>query len=357
MKKRTLAVLLILSTDIHAATDRQRITVFPPRYSGPTHKAETADIAKFIENRTVKVLRSHLARYFAVTEIPPGDDQAGEIISAQNLGKFRDKSDLIVSGEYTLEGYNLKLRIRIFDIEAGKQVQELDYQGEADSTVDGFIDNVAQDIYSRISELDAVIIAQQRKLHNQISFLAGASFFSSPDSFSDRLQPGVTLYPSDINGMTHLIAEYQLRHLGMQNTILFIQPKIETGKRTVAVQNNEKQIEAQTLAYSGNLGIGYILNFGKSLYLSPLLGGGYYSGIIRLDYSNLEATPFDLTTGKDLRSADINTSAWILRSEIRFGYRLSKHIAIELGIGNTVFFYSGMKPIVLFAQMGIAYAF
>jgi hypothetical protein len=335
------------------AKAQQSVTLVPFVHvpASGSDKIENPEIGQFLGSRMLKTLKSQLG-----TEYSVASGTSTGITVKSGISDYRAE-DVRISGEFSIEKFQFKFKVRLFDNQAKKEVAVLEYEGQADSGVDLYIDKIALDVEKKIRELDVIVLAQERDFSSQLSVFAGASLVSLPSAFSGALATDSFVSPADLNGTFQVSMEYQFKNYFIPNLFFPVSVSLYNGKRSFNVENNLTQISGSLFSYSGQIGVGYLFRFSKAFYLGPILQGGYYAGKLTMDYSALAAQPFNSATGLGEGSKEVNLTTAIARTGIRFGFKLSKQVTLELDTSGTMFFYNNSKPISISGMLGVGYLF
>ena len=276
--------------------------------------------------------------------------------AAMNLGLLHTQ-DIVIAGGFKIQKSSKNANeavivssILLLDISRKKVLSSFETKGPADNRIWDSVNEIAQRISKEAAELLPTKEEWRKKGGqsesaeiipgpNAIVIGAGFPFLFVPAAFSGDFTSQTVFLPKDIKDTIAIELSYERRDFMKDNFIFWSKIQYQKGGAQFYVENDSKPLTADLSSFNLSAGAGYELKIWKGLYTALLLGAGYYTGTITLDFSTLSVLPLD-ENGKELPSEIYPQNAPTILCAVKTGYLINRFAAFEASVSYSRLFYS-----------------
>ncbi|AFM11143.1 autotransporter domain-containing protein [Turneriella parva] len=288
-----------------------------------------------------------------------------------NLGAVA-RQDIVVGGFYQAiiekkaskgvraGSYVIRAHVFVLDIGKRKVVSEFDMVMPADASLFGAVEELAarvvkeaKSVLPNKGELGQEAIEADDISPHEIGILAGISAHSVPDIFSGNFTTDKKLHNKDVPQTIGVYGTYRYHDFLWPRLAIDIAGGAQFGSTNLNVANDSKKVKADATDYSLAAHLGLRIDAWRFSFM-PLAGGGFSLASLNLDYSTLSVAPVD-STGKELNSDTINTSAPFAEGGLKLGFRITQRLHLNVQGLYRQHFYIGASVGQVIATGGLTF--
>jgi hypothetical protein len=315
----------------------------------------------FLEKSITDAVRKRLQENFVYSEVEKKDwlgvakdhyiieEDLYTYTAAMNLG-LNAQPDVAIFGGFVIETrkdsaqQEITARVRILDLSQRKEIADFEVKSIVDSSIFKTIDKIVERI---VKEASAVLPSKDawdqgdipdmtRKL-NQLSLRSSYSPATIGDQ-SRSVSNESRHSAADFKNQFGFSADFQRFGIWREQLGFFISGSVRLAADQFAYALNGSVVPASLLGFGGVAGISWRQSLGQRLYLQPLIGAGVQYDLIRFTYDN-KSVIVSSNGGQILSQSELTAFAPVGVAGVRFGYKITDWLFLEIGMHYAAAFY------------------